>query len=63
MAAHPTVVSVLLREAASVVCPPACMEAGESKFRIWRVVQAWLEFAAVFLNMLKKEGCFFNDTR
>ena len=60
MTAHPTVVSVLLREAASVVCPPACVVAGESKIRIWRVVQAWLEFAQSFLNMLKKKGCFFN---
>jgi len=49
MTAHPTVVSVLLREAASVVCPPACVKAGESKIRICRVVQAWLKFARHFL--------------
>ncbi|NBS53458.1 MAG: hypothetical protein EBS96_12775, partial [Spartobacteria bacterium] len=60
MTAHPTGVSVLLREAAPVVCPPACVKADESKFRIWRVVQAWLEFARSFLNLLKKRPCFFN---
>jgi hypothetical protein len=28
--------------------------------RMCAAVQAWLEFARHFLNMLKKEGCFFN---
>jgi hypothetical protein len=59
MAAHPTVFSVLLREADPVVCPPACESEGESKIRIWRVVQAWLGFAGRFLNMLKIKPCFF----
>jgi hypothetical protein len=36
--------------------------AGESKIRNCAAVQAWLSFARSFLNMLKKEGCFFNKT-
>jgi hypothetical protein len=36
------------------------MEAGESKIRIWRVVQVWFEFGRHFLNMLKKQVCIFN---
>ena len=33
---------------------------GFGVIRICAAVQAWFEFARYFLNMLKKEGCFFN---
>jgi hypothetical protein len=40
--------------------PDGTRYAGESKIRICAAVQAWLEFAGHFLNLLKKQVCIFN---